>query len=293
MTSQNVVTQVGFIGIGSMGRAIALNILRSGFDLMVFDIAEERLAEFSTVGARIGRSPAEVGAHGEIIGIAVVDDAQVEAVVLGENGVLSGARAGSIIAIHSTIHPKTVRRLASTAGAKGVGVVDAEVSGGAVGAQAKTLSFMVGGDKALVERCHPVFRASGDKIFHMGEVGMGAVTKLAHQVLIMGTLASVGEAMLLAERAGIDPKVFEQVVSTSAAQSFVAENWLSLFALLDEPGVEIIRKSVAPGLELAQDVGVALPLTALARQLVPAYILGPDPFLSPRKRAQPRKEARQ
>lgn len=274
-----VVTKVGFVGLGSMGRTIALNVLRRGFDLMVFDIDGERLEEFAALGARIGRSTDEVAAHGEVVEIVVVDDAQVEAVVLGENGILGAAKPGTIIAIHSTIHPDTVRRLAAVAASKGIGVIDAQVSGDASGAETKILCFMVGGDKALVEKCAPVLSACGGTVFHVGELGMGAATKLAHQALVMGTLASVAEAMLLAKGAGIEPELFERVVRTSAAQSYIAEHWLDLFSRFDKKNAGTITKSVIPALEMADQLGLSLPLTALARQLVPAYILGSDPFV--------------
>src|SRR5690349_21062362 len=128
-------TRVGFIGLGNMGKPMAVNIAKSGgFDLMVYDLRPEPMQELAALGAKTARSAQEIGAHGEIIELVVVDDAQVEAVTVEEGGVLSSARPGSIIAVHSTVHPRTVRNLAAMAQAKGVTVIDAEVSGGERGA---------------------------------------------------------------------------------------------------------------------------------------------------------------
>ena len=118
-------TRVGFIGLGNIGKPIAVNVATAGFELMVYDVRQEPLTELAALGVAVAHSPREIGAHGEIVELVVVDDAQVEAVTLGEGGVLSGAKPGSIIAIHSTVHPKTVRKIAELAKARGVEVIDA------------------------------------------------------------------------------------------------------------------------------------------------------------------------
>ena len=125
-----MVSKVGYIGIGNMGKPIATNVVKGGFDLMVCDLREEPMKDLAALGAKMARSPMEVGKHAEIIEMSVVDDAQVDTVKAGEKGILSGAQPGSIIAIHSTIHPRTVKRVAELAKASRVHVVDAQVSGG-------------------------------------------------------------------------------------------------------------------------------------------------------------------
>jgi 3-hydroxyisobutyrate dehydrogenase-like beta-hydroxyacid dehydrogenase len=267
-------TRVGFIGLGNIGKPMAINVAQAGFDLMVYDLREEPLKELATLGAKVARSAREIGQHGEIIELVVVDDAQVEAVTLGEGGVLNGAKPGTVLAIHSTVHPKTIRKIAELAGAKGVGVIDAEVSGGERGAQAKTLCYMVGGDKALFEKCHPVFATSGANIFHLGELGAGAAAKLAHNLIVYVNMLAASEGMRLAEKAGLDPKALQDVVRVSAGQSRVADNWLQQRGLKDTyttgaQGLrQLIHKDLRLALELGHDLGLSLPGAALTQQLI-------------------------
>lgn len=274
-------TRVGFIGLGNIGKPMAINVARAGFDLMVYDVREEPLTELAAVGAKIARSAHEIGAHGEIIELVVVDDAQVEAVTLGEGGVLSGARPGAVIAIHSTVHPKTVRKLAELAKAKGVGVIDAQVSGGDRGAQAKTLCYMVGGDKALFDTCRPVFATSGANIFHLGALGTGAIAKLAHNLIVYVNMLAASEGMRLAEKAGLDPQALQDVVHVSAGQSRVADNWGQQRRLKDTytSGVQgllqLIHKDLRLALELGHDHDLPLPGAALTQQLID-QVLGVD-----------------
>lgn len=267
-------TRVGFIGLGNIGKPMAVNVAQAGFDLMVYDIRPEPVQELVALGAKAARSPQEIGAHGDIIELVVVDDAQVEAVTLGEGGVLNGAKPGSVIAVHSTVHPKTVRKLAELARAKGVGVIDAEVSGGERGAQQKTLCYMVGGDKALFEKCQPVFATSGANIFHLGDLGAGAAAKLAHNLIVYVNMLAASEGMRLAEQAGLDLTAMQAVVHAGAAQSRVADNWLAQRALKDhyttgaQGLMQLIHKDLRLALELGHDLGVALPGAALTQQLM-------------------------
>lgn len=267
-------TRVGFIGLGNIGKPMAINVAKAGFDLMVYDLREEPLKELAALGATVARSASEVGAHGEIIELVVVDDAQVEAVTLGEGGVLNGAKPGSVIAIHSTVHPKTVKKIAELAKAKGVGVIDAEVSGGERGAQAKTLCYMVGGDKALFEKCHPVFATSGANIFHLGELGAGAAAKLAHNLIVYVTMLAASEGMRLGQKAGLDLQALQEVVHAGAAQSRVADNWLQQRRLRDtyttgpQGLMQLIYKDLRLALELGHDLGLSLPGAALTQQLI-------------------------
>ena len=267
-------TRVGFIGLGNIGKPMAVNVATAGFELMVYDVREEPLKELATLGAAVAHSPREIGAHGEIIELVVVDDTQVEAVTLGEGGVLSGAKPGSIIAIHSTVHPKTVRKIAELAKARGMDVIDAQVSGGERGAQAKTLCYMVGGDKALFERCRPVFATSGANIFHLGDLGAGAIAKLAHNLIVYVNMLAASEGMRLAEKAGLDLKALQDVVHVSAGQSRVADNWLQQRRLKEvytsgpQGLMQLIHKDLRLALELGHDLGLPLPGAALTQQLI-------------------------
>jgi len=272
--------KVGFIGLGSMGSALADNVLQAGFDLMVYDVREEPMKDFVRRGAKAAGSPAEVGAHGELVATAVVDDAQTEAVTLGENGILKGARSGSVILLHSTIHPKTVRKVAEAAQAKGVRVLDAQMSGGQAGARAKKLCFMVGGEKSDLEKCRPVLSASATHIIHAGETGMGATAKLAQQTIICLNRMAAYEGMMLAEKAGLDPEILEQIVRVTPAQSQIADHWVERYRELKNVDREAARwtahlfyKGLCPALELAHEVGFSAPGIALVMQRF-EWILG-------------------
>jgi 3-hydroxyisobutyrate dehydrogenase-like beta-hydroxyacid dehydrogenase len=246
---------------------MAINVAKAGFDVMVYDLRPEAVQELAGFGAKVAR-------HGEIIELVVVDDAQVEAVTLGEGGVLNGAKPGSVIAVHSTVHPRTVRKLAELAQTKGVTVIDAEVSGGERGASAKTLCYMVGGDKAAFEKCRPVFSTSGANIFHLGGLGAGAATKLAHNLIVYVNMLAASEGMRLAEKAGVDLKAMEQVVHAGAAQSRIADNWTQQRTLKDsyttgpQGLLQLIHKDLRLALELGHDLDLSLPGAALAQQLM-------------------------
>ncbi len=267
-------TRVGFIGLGNMGKHMAINIAKAGFDLMVYDLRAEPMRELTALGAKAARSADEIGAHGEIIEVVVVDDRQVEAALLGEGGALSAAKRGSIIVIHSTVHPRTVRKLAEQAAAKGVTLIDAEVSGGERGAIAKSLCYMVGGDKAAFERCRPIFATSGANIFHLGALGSGAITKLAHNLIVYVNMLAASEGMRLAEKAGVDLKSMEQVVHAGAAQSRVADHWSQQRKLKDTYTsgprglMELMHKDLRLALELGHDLGLSLPGAALTQQML-------------------------
>jgi 3-hydroxyisobutyrate dehydrogenase-like beta-hydroxyacid dehydrogenase len=267
-------TRVGFIGLGNIGKPMAINVSKAGFDLMVYDLRAEPMRELTALGAKAARSADEIGAHGEIIEVVVVDDAQVEAALLGEGGVLSGARRGSVIALHSTIHPRTVRKLAEQAAAKGVTLIDAEVSGGERGAITKSLCYMVGGDKAAFDRCRPIFATSGANIFHVGELGSGAITKLAHNLIVYVNMLAASEGMRLAQKAGVGMETMQQVVHAGAGQSRVADHWSQQRNLKDTYTsgprglLELIHKDLRLALELGHDLGLSLPGAALTQQLI-------------------------
>ncbi|MBV8772496.1 MAG: NAD(P)-dependent oxidoreductase [Deltaproteobacteria bacterium] len=271
-------TRVGFIGLGNIGRPMAINLAKAGFDLMVYDLRPEPMRELAQLGAKCARSADEIGNHSEIIEIVVVDDAQVEAVTFQEGGVLATAKPGTIIAIHSTVHPRTVRNVAALAEAKGVTVIDAEVSGGERGAHAKTLCYMVGGRKSAFEKCRPPFATSGSSIFHLGELGAGAITKLAHNLIVYVNMLAASEGMRLAQTAGIDLAAMEQVVHAGAAQSRVADHWSqqqklgTTYTTGSEGLMQLIHKDLRLALELGHDLGVPLPGAALTQQLITRII---------------------
>jgi len=274
-------TRIGFIGLGTMGKPIAVNIARAGFDLTVYDLREEPCRELASLGAKVAASAREVAEHSDIIEIVVVDDDQAERVVAGEQGVIHGARPGSIVAVHSTILPETVRKIAARCRANGVEVIDAPVSGGQKGAEDRKLCYMVGGEVGVLEKCRPVFATSASHIFHLGELGMGAIAKMLIQIVVCMNMIAAHESELLCDKTGLDFKIFQEVLHVSAGQSFVLDHWLGRFKRPEESEAvrrqraEVFSKSLSPALELAREVGVSLPGTALAQGLL-KRVLGID-----------------
>ena len=266
-------TRASFIGLGEQGKPLAINLVRAGFDLMVHDIRSEPVRELAALGAKVAATPREAGAHGGIIAIAVVNDAQVEDVVFGAEGVLAGAKPGSIIVIHSTIRPATVHKIAEAAAASEVGVVDVPVSVGPRGAATQTMCYMAGGSQALVDRCRPLFETSGKNIFHLGPLGAGMTAKLAHQVIICLNVLAAAEGMRLAEAAGLDLKVMQEVVRAGGASSRMADNWVNY-----KPGPDVAAlwyKDLALALESAHELGLGLPGAALTQQVI-EHLLSKD-----------------
>jgi len=258
--------KVGFIGLGELGKPMAVNLAKNGFDLIVYDLRREPVEELIAIGAKAANSPREVAASSEIIEVAVVDDAQVEAVALGDDGIVAGARPGSVIAIHSTIRPATVRKIATESARRGIGVVDAPVSGGPRGAQSRAMCYMVGGDKELVERCRPIFETSAKSIFHVGPLGAGMTAKLAHQVIVCLNVLAAREGMALAAKAGLDLTMMQELVRAGGAQSRVADNWIK-----NQPtpnARKLWYKDLMLALEVADELGLALPATSMAQELI-------------------------
>ncbi len=265
--------KIGFIGLGAMGKAMAANIAKADFELTVFDLRQEPCKQLAALGAKVAASPREVAAKSDIVEIAVVDDAQVEQVVTGEQGVIHGARAGSIVAIHSTILPGTARKLAARCSANGVAVIDVPMSGGQKGAEDRQLAYMAGGEAEVLERCRPVFRTSASHIFHLGGLGMGATAKMLIQIVVCLNMIAAHESELLCDKTGLEFKSFQEVLCVSSGQSNVLDNWQRFKRPGESEAVQrqraaVFAKSLSPALELARELGVSLPGTALAQGLL-------------------------
>ena len=266
-------TKVGFIGLGRIGKPMAINILDAGFELMVFDIRKDPVQELVSLGAKPAQTPREVAEHAQIIAIAVVDDSQVEEVVLGRTGLLQGARSGAIIAIHSTILPKTVMTIGARARQAGVHVIDSPISGGEEGAREKNLCCMAGGDQGLVDQCRGVFSSYASRVIRMGELGSGAAAKIISQVVVCTNMLGASEAELLCRQTGLKLELMQQVLQVSSGQSFVVDHWLDRFKRPDDPEpirrqrAAVFKQSLAPALDFASSVGVSLPGAVLAYRL--------------------------
>ena len=258
--------KTGFIGLGMQGKYLAVNLADAGFDLMVFDTRPEPLKELAAAGAKIAKSCADVAAHAEVIQVCVLDDAQVDAVMLGADGLLENAATGAIIVLHSTIEPATVDRMAEAAGSRGIEIIDAPVSGSERGAKSKTMSYMIGGGAAAVEKCRPLFETSGRNIRHVGALGAGIRAKLAHQIIISINMMAAYEGMRVGVESGVDAKILEKVINEGMAQSRMADNWSDL--AFGPHSRKVFYKDLQLGLKLANELGISAPGAGLAQQML-------------------------
>lgn len=262
--------RIGFIGLGIMGRGMAHNLLRAGFDLTVWNRTASRADDLVAAGAKLAASPAALAAQCDIIITCVSDTPDVLAVTLGEDGVIHGARAGALVIDMSTISPQAARDMAVALGEKGVAALDAPISGGSEGAAKGTLSIMVGGEAADVERAMPAFQAMGKTITHVGGHGAGQTVKLVNQILVVGTMMSLGEALVFAQASGVDLEKTLAAVSGGAAGSWTLSNRGPQVIKRDwRPGfmIDLQQKDLRLVLEAADHVGAPLPTTATIFQL--------------------------
>ncbi len=212
--------RIGFIGLGSQGGPMARRIVDAGHSTTVWARRPASLEQFAGTAAMVAGSPADLAAESDLVCLCVGDDADVAEVAGGENGVLSALKPGSVIAVHSTVHPGTIRRLADEAVAGGISVVDAPVSGGGPAAAAGRLLVMAGGDADVVERCRPVFESYANLVVHVGDLGSGQTTKLLNNLLFTAHVGTAAGALTLGEALGISPDRLTQVMSHSSGASF-------------------------------------------------------------------------
>lgn len=262
--------KIGFIGLGIMGGGMAHNLLKAGFDVTVWNRTAVRMEPLVTAGAKAGSSPADVAAQSDVILVCVSDTPDVEAVILGADGVIESAKAGSLVVDHSTISPTATKEIAAQLSAKGVHMLDAPISGGSEGAAKGTLSIMVGGDAAQFERALPVFQAMGKTITHVGGAGAGQTVKLVNQILVVVTMLGVAEALLFAEAGGLDLAKTLTAVSGGAAGSWSLSNRGPQMVQRDwRPGftIDLQQKDLRLVLEAADQFGVPTLGTGMVFQL--------------------------
>jgi len=260
---------IGFIGLGIMGKPMARNLMKAGYPLIVGNRSQAAVQELTAEGARADKTAQAIAAQSDIVITMLPDSPDVELVVAGANGVLAGARPGTLLIDMSTISPIVARKLAADAAARGVTMLDAPVSGGEVGAINAALSIMVGGPAEGVERAMPVFQAMGKNIVHIGEAGAGQVTKAANQVVVALTIAAVGEALTLAKNAGADVAKVRQALLGGFAQSRILD--VHGQRILDrnfKPGfrIRLHEKDLSIALAAGKEYGVPLVLTGIVQQ---------------------------
>lgn len=263
--------RVGFIGLGVMGRPMAANLIDAGHDVIVHTRDQAVLAATGELGATVARDRSQVAARADIVITMLPDAAAVTAVIAGAGGVLEALRPGSLLVEMSTIEPRVASDLAALARERGAAMLDAPVSGGDVGAREGTLSIMVGGDAADVERARPIFEVLGSKVTHVGPSGAGQVVKACNQVVVGITYAAVSEALVLGARAGIDPAQVLDVLGGGLAANRVME--VRRRNLLEHdftPGfkIDLHHKDLGIALETGAELNVPLPFTAEVRELM-------------------------
>jgi 3-hydroxyisobutyrate dehydrogenase len=264
-------TNVGFIGLGLMGRPMARNLLRAGFALTVHNRSRPAVDELAAAGARAAADPAAVAAASEFVITCLPGPREVRQVYFGPQGVLAGARPGAVLIEMSTVDPPTHQEIAAAAAERGLAYLDAPISGGTTGAERATLTIMVGGEDEALARARPVLRALGERIFHLGPVGSGAVAKLVNNMLGAINLLGVYEGLVLGVKAGLDPiQLIEAVNSGSGASRQFASGAPNVVKRNFAPGftLDLMYKDVNLALELGRSLGVRLLAGSLAGQVL-------------------------
>lgn len=263
--------KIGFIGLGAMGKHMAQNLLKAGYVVFVYDVAEAAVKEVSNVGAKGCTSPKELAQSADVIITSLPNAKIVQAVLTEDYGVLAGSHPGQIIVDMSSVSPESSRQMAKLAAEKDVRYVDAPVSGGVLGAQKGTLTIMVGGDTDTVKILEPVFKVLGEKIYHVGSIGSGDAIKLVNNLLLGCNMAAVAEALVLGVKAGLSPQKMYEIIKNSSGRSYAFDVKTSGFILPRSfaPGfaVDLQYKDLELALETAKSMGVPLPVTAVSQQV--------------------------
>ena len=262
--------KVGFVGLGIMGTSMARNLIEDGHELVIHNRTRAKAEKLAKLGAEVATSPREVAGRSDVIITMLPGPPEVEEVLAGENGLLEGVREGSLIVDMSTSSPLLAQELSRTANTRGVGMLDAPVSGGDIGAIEGTLSIMVGGEKEDFERARPLFEAMGKTIVHVGAAGAGQTVKACNQIVVALVIEAVSEALVLGSKAGVKPEKVIEVLSGGLAANKVMEVKGEKFLSHDFAAggkVEYHRKDLGIALAAGREYGVALPVTALVDQL--------------------------
>jgi 2-hydroxy-3-oxopropionate reductase len=260
--------KIGYIGLGIMGKPMAKNLLKAGHQLVVYDIIKEKVDDLVQAGAEPAKNCRDAASRGDIIILMLPDSPEVEAVMLGEEGVLEGARPGSIIIDMSSISPLVDIALEKKAREKRLKMLDAPVSGGEPGAVAGTLAIMVGGDASTFEEIKGILQVMGKSVVRVGEIGAGQFTKLANQILVAVHLQAMSEALVFAKKAGLDVQKVYDAVRGGLAGSNVLDAKVPLVLKRNyKPGfrIKLHIKDLKNALIVGRELGIPLPATALAQ----------------------------
>ena len=265
--------KIGFIGLGIMGKPMAMNLIKAGYNLVVYDTRPEPVKEVVAAGAKEGKSSKDVAAQSEVVITMLPNSPDVKKAVLGQNGVLEGAKPGLILIDMSSIAPLVSKEVEAEVRKKGVEMLDAPVSGGEPKAVDGTLSIMVGGKKEIFEQVEDILKVMGASAVLVGDIGSGNTTKLANQIIVALNIAAMSEAMVLATKAGVDPEKVFQAIRGGLAGSTVLNAKVPL--ALDgnfKPGfrIELHIKDLANALDTAHEIGVPVPLSGGVMEIMQA-----------------------
>lgn len=261
---------VGYIGLGIMGKAMARNILKAGYPLVVHNRSRAPVDELVSEGAEEAFSPREVASRVDVVFTNLPDSPDVELVALGKDGLIEGAAEGLIHVDNSTIKPATARHIAERLGKAGVECLDAPVSGGDIGAQKGTLAIMVGGSAEILEKVMPIFQVIGKTITYVGDIGAGQIAKAANQVMVAAQMVAMGELLILAKKAGADPERVITAIQGGAAQCWTLDvKPERLFEGNRDPGFKAYMqaKDLAIVMDTAREYGISVPSASLHAQM--------------------------
>lgn len=264
-------TAIGFIGLGTMGAPMARQLLRAGHRMTVWARRPDAMAPLVSAGASAGESPAQVASVSDVVITMVTDTPAVEEVVLGAQGIVRGARRGSVVVDHSTIAPGPTRRIAGELRHRGIEMLDAPVSGGSAAAESGTLAIMAGGIRDVFDRMTPLLRCYGGSLMHVGPNGAGQIAKACNQICTIVNQLAAAEAMLLAERSGVDPLVVKDVVMSGFGASRMLDLQAPKMIVRDFDGKiesRLHHKDIHIVLDLARALGIELPASAAAADVL-------------------------
>lgn len=265
------IMKVGFIGLGIMGKPMAKNVLKEGYELMVFDFNKAAVAELVAAGAKEGNTSKEVAEFADVVVTMLPNSPNVKAALFSENGIASGLTAGKTIIDMSSISPVASREFAATLAESGVEFLDAPVSGGEPGAIAGTIAIMVGGKKEIFDTYYDLMMTMGSSATYVGEVGAGNVTKLANQMIVAINIAAVSEAFALATKAGVDPQlVFEAIKGGLAGSNVMNQKAPKILSRNFDPGfrIELHMKDLQNTLDTAHEINVSVPFTSQMMEIM-------------------------
>ena len=267
--------QIGFIGLGIMGKPMAKNLIKAGFELQVHSRSNGPVKELVALGAKETGTPAECAKNMDAVVTMLPGGPDSESVILGENGVLDSAKKGAIIIDMSSIAPAISQKIAKSCETSGAEFLDAPVSGGEPGAIEGTLAIMVGGKQSVFDSSQSIFESVGSSYVLCGDYGAGNTTKLANQIIVATNIAAVGEALVLAKKAGLDPqKVFDAIKGGLAGSNVLNAKGPMMISGNFNPGfrIKLHHKDIRNSMLTGSDLGVSLPVTSLVQQIIVSLV---------------------